>query len=199
MSGSQSFEDAFASRVLGMIDPMSEAVAQSMGLGGDTQTYSEADQLKMWNASPIADPDQRAQQMLTMYQQGMHPEDITDQIYPQRRKLIQTGRPKIADQIQYAQQMDRLMAKQALEAGIHFPHDETWGKITAPNAPEPEETQASSAPTGPIPPENASPAPAPVGMAAPAGAPTSSPSPIDVQPTAATSAPGWAAQTGSLF
>lgn len=195
MSGSQSFEDAFASRVLGMIDPMSEAVAQSMGLGGDTQTYSEADQLKMWNASPIADPDHRAQQMLTMYQQGMHPEDITDQIYPQRRKLIQTGRPKIADQIQYAQQMDRLMARQARDMGIHVPYDETWAEITKPNAPTPEETPELQSSGAAIPPVTAPPAPVAGGGTAPPAAPP----PIDVQPTAATSAPGWASQTGSLF
>lgn len=196
MSKDMSFEDAFTQQVLGDLDQMADAVAQRLGVGGNIQRYSDAEQATMWNSSPIADPEQRAQTMMQMFQQGMSVEDITDQVYPQRRKLIATGRPKLADQIQYAQQMDRMMARQARDQGIHFPHDETWARITEPNAPT--ETQANGGPPAiPSSPENAVPAPAPGVPPPPPSAPTMPP-PGGQAPTAPVM-PGWAQGPGGLF
>jgi hypothetical protein len=191
MSDKQSFDEVFTDRMIGMLDPMADAMAEKMGGSLGTQKYSEADQLKIYNASPIADPNERAQTMLQMFQQGIHPEDITDQVYPERRKLIKAGRPKIQDQVQYAKQMDRLMARQARDQGIHAPYDDTWSGITAPNAPT-EDTQASSV-MDVSPPSVAPPA------SAAGGAPISPGAPLDIQPSQATSQPGWAQGTGSLF
>lgn len=187
----QNFADLFVQKIVNEYKAFGDALGQQLGGTSDTQRYSDADQLKMWNSSPIADPAQRAQAMYDLYQQGVQPEAIIDQIYPERRKLITAGRPDLAAQIKYAEQMDRLMARQARDQGVHFPHDETWAQITAPNAPAPETSPGMPgvSPDSPV-------APAQASSGLQAGAP---PSPIDVQPTQATSTPGWADAGKALF
>jgi hypothetical protein len=193
MPEQQGFEEAVVQKILQQVDPLVSAVAQQMGPGANTQRYSEADQVKLWSFSPIADPAERAKKMLELHQQGLPPEQITDQVYPNRRGLIESGRPKVKDQIAYAQRMDRLMARSARDLGVHFPHDPTWARITEPNAPA--ETPTMSEPSAAPPPATLAPsAPAPAGGPAPAGT-----SPINVAPTQATSTPGWAVGSGGLF
>jgi hypothetical protein len=154
------FEEAVLERILGQVDAMVDGMAGTMGTPPGAQKYSQREQEEMWNASPVADPEQRAQQMMQMYQQGIAAgtdpkalvEQITDQVYPNRRKLIESGRPRIDDQITYAKQMERQLARRARDQGVHIPGVEPWASITQENAPpepemiEAEPVQASSVP-----------------------------------------------------
>jgi hypothetical protein len=166
------FEQNVIDGIVQGLDMFADALGQSMGMPPGAQKYSQREQDEMWNFSPIASPDERAQQMMALYQQGMSVEEITDQIYPNRRKLIESGRPKIEDRIKFAKQMDRRMAKLASQ------YQETAGG----------ETGAPSAPV------DAADAPAPAdGVTTPAGAP-----PPGGPPMQATPAPGWADPSGQF-
>lgn len=136
MANDIGFEQAVQDRILDMTDAMVDAAGGLMGMPPGGKRYTPTEQAEMWNASPIADPEQRARQMLQLYQQGVPIGDITDQIYPNRRKLIETGRPNLPEQQKFSDQMERQMARLARDSGHHIPGVEPWGTITAENAPQ---------------------------------------------------------------
>ncbi len=111
------YEDVAIQRINGMLDPMAKAMAQGMGMPPGGQKYSESDELEQWNYSPIADPRVRVEAMLELKQLGKTDEEITDAVYPNRRRLIATGRPQISAQISFAKQMDKKMAKLGAQFG----------------------------------------------------------------------------------
>jgi hypothetical protein len=144
------FEQAVINGIVQDMDAMSEAMGHGMGMPPGGKHYSQREQDEMYNASPIADPTERAQTMTRLYQEGIVAgtdpqalvEQITDQVYPDRRRLIESGRPDPRDQIAYAKQMERQLARQARDQGVHIPGVEPWASITQENAPpEPESVQ----------------------------------------------------------
>lgn len=138
---SKGFEDAVLDRILSMVDPMVDGMAGTMGMPPGAKKYSQREIDELWNASPIADPDQRARTMFDLYHQGVPIGEITDQVYPNRRKVIETSRPNPDERIQFAQQQDRRMARMARDLSHHVPGVEPWASITQENAPpEPEQT-----------------------------------------------------------
>ena len=186
------FEQAVIDGILQDLDPLSEALGQSMGMPPGAQKYSDREIDELWNASPIADPEQRAQQMMAMYQQGIASgadpkalvEQITDQVYPKRRQVIETSHAKPDDQIKFAKQQERRMARQARDLGHHIANVEPWATITQDNAPDP---NASPGPVG------GSSAPA-AGLGSPASAGAENPAGAPTPPTV----PGWAQPGGNL-
>ena len=127
------FESAVLARIAGQIDPLVDAVAGQMGLPPGGKRYSEKEQLYLWSYSPIASPQVRVETMLSLKQLGKSNEEITDMIYPKRRGLIMTGRPRVQDQIRYSADMDKLMSKKATEAGYEpAPPEPTMPAETAP-------------------------------------------------------------------
>lgn len=108
-------EETAINRALDVVDGLITAAPGLMGTPPGAQRYSQDEQLAMWNKSPIADPRQRVDAMLTLKQQGKTNEEITDLIYPERRKLAATGRTRAAEQIQFARDMARLMDQKSQE------------------------------------------------------------------------------------
>lgn len=115
------FEEAVLQRIDQMMDPMVDAVAQRLGTPPGAKTYTTDEQLTEWNFSPIADPAQRVEAMLTLKMQGRTDEEITDAIYPNRRRLITTGRPRIDEQVKFAREMNRLMQRKEAERMAQMP------------------------------------------------------------------------------
>jgi hypothetical protein len=115
MADTPGFESAVLSKVLAQIDGMVEATASAMGMPPDGKQYSQREIDDEWNFSPIADPQQRATTMIGLKQSGKTDEEITDTVYPNRRRLVTTGRPKLSDQIAFAQQQSKRMAKMLAE------------------------------------------------------------------------------------
>lgn len=109
------FEEAALQRIGEQFDAMADAFANEAGLPPGGKRYSTDEQLAEWNYSPIADPVTRAETMAHLLGMGVSVEKITDQIYPNRRRLVTTGRTKVEEQIKYAQQMDALHKRKAEE------------------------------------------------------------------------------------
>lgn len=154
MADTQGFEQAAIDRILAMVDPMSDAAASMMGLppGGKRYTQQEIDD--DWNWSPIADPGQRVQAMLQLRDLGKTDEEITDAIYPKRRRIIETSHPKLADRIAFAKQMDARMQKLSEEMAAQMAPEPSSLALPAPTAPEPQTA-------APVIPEPMAPAPEP--------------------------------------
>ncbi len=112
------FEQSALERIGAQLDPMADAMASTMGLPPGGTRYSKDDEALEWNASPIASPDQRVQAMLELKAAGKTNEEITDLVYPNRRRLIMASRPKIADQLAFAKDMAKRMQKAADEMGM---------------------------------------------------------------------------------
>lgn len=161
MANRQGFEDAVLERIGQTIDPMVNAVSSRLGPAPDTKKYTASDQLAEWNYSPIASPQQRVEAMLTMKMQGKSDEEITDFVYPNRRRLITTGRTRADEQIAYAREMARLMERKAQEMGHPPAMDAMPGSVP----------QAQ-----PLPGQGAT-------MPAPQTAPTQAPAPVPQQPS----------------
>lgn len=157
MPENSGFEEAVVDRLLNMFDPFVDGMAGQMGMPSGATRYSQRDVDEMWSFSPVPDPEQRAKQMADLYHQGVPIEDITDQMYPNRRKIIETGRPRVAEQIAFAKQQERRMARMARDEGHHIPDVEPWATITQDNAP-PQET-ASGESSAPVPVAPAMPTP----------------------------------------
>lgn len=115
MPEQKGFEDAAADRVNQLIDPMVEASAGMMGMPSGGKKYTTDEQLMEWNASPIADPQQRLMTMQQLMMQGKTDEEITDMVYPGRRRLQTMNRTKIDEQVKFAREMRTLMDKKAAE------------------------------------------------------------------------------------
>lgn len=151
----QGFEDAVSQGVNDLMDVMPKAMATGLGMPPGGKQYTQAEVDAEWNYSPIADPHARVQTMLQMKLLGKTAEEITDMVYPNRRRLITTGRPRVSEQIAFAQQMDRRMAKLMGEyqqqAGIPAQPDTAVGA----NMPAPMMSPPASPPLpdpGPLPP-----------------------------------------------
>lgn len=156
------FEEAALSRILDGIDGMVDAASSMMGTPPGARTYTTDEQLTEWNFSPIADPAQRVEAMLTLKMQGRTDEEITDAIYPNRRRLITTGRPRIDEQVKFAREMNALMRKKEAErmgqmppvagatAPVSTPATAPNAALTAPaTAPMSPATTPPTAPTAP--------------------------------------------------
>lgn len=114
------FEQAVIEGINAQVDTLAAAIAGGMGMPPGGKRYTQREQDEEWNFSPIADPRTRLETMAQLLMLGKSTEEITDQIYPKRRKLIETGRPRHEDRQAFARQMKARMAKLAtemLEAG----------------------------------------------------------------------------------
>lgn len=145
------FEEAVLQRIDQTMDPMVDAVAQRLGTPPGAKTYTTDEQLTEWNFSPIADPAQRVEAMLALKAQGQTNEQITDAIYPNRRRLITTGRPRADQQIAFAREMNRLMQKKEAERMAQMPPvaGATAPLSTPATAPNAALTAPSTAPIAP--------------------------------------------------
>lgn len=159
MAQDKGFEQAVIDRVNAQLEPMAEAAAQAMGMPPGGQKYSEKDQLALWCFSPISSPEERVSTMLQLKALGQTDEQITDAIYPERRKIIQAHHPSISKQIAYARQMDNLMEKQGQAFAAEI--KQQGSPLMQPAAPLPE---PAPAPT----PQPMMPTPEPVAPTAPA-------------------------------
>src|SRR5438045_3615937 len=83
-------EEAALQRIGEQFDAMADAFANEAGLPPGGKRYSTDEQLAEWNYSPIADPVTRAETMAQLLGMGVSVEKITDQIYPNRRRLVTT-------------------------------------------------------------------------------------------------------------
>lgn len=115
MADRQGFEEAALARIAQQLDPMADATAGQMGMPPGAKRYTAEDELVQWNYSPIASPQVRVETMIELHAAGKSLEEITDAVYPNRRRLITTGRTRPDEQIAFAKQMASLMQKKAAE------------------------------------------------------------------------------------
>lgn len=143
------YEEEVLTRIDGMLDPLSEATADMMGLPPGGKRYTQAEIDAEWNFSPIGDPQVRAETMLQLKQLGKTNEEITDQVYPNRRRLITTSRPLVSDQIAFAKGQARRLEKMRAEQAPPPPSpldQQAPPDPPMPAAPVPEPQMAQSAP-----------------------------------------------------
>ncbi len=88
-------------------DAAAHAVAEKLGVPTDRTSVSEAQEIEMWTFSPHADPQAVATELLM---QNMPPDQIVDQVYPWRSKMVKHSRPDPKQQVQYAERMKKLSA-----------------------------------------------------------------------------------------
>lgn len=169
MADSPGFEEEVLSRIEAQLDPMSEAAAVLMGMPPGGKTYTKQDQLALWNSSPYATPQARVEAMLTMKDQGMSDEDITNRVYPERFGLIKMSRPKVQDQIRFAADMRKQMEQEAAKAGMP-PLPETGQSFGTAVTQMP--SGVATPMTDPMAPSPVAPMPQPAPMAAPAAPPS---------------------------
>jgi len=101
----QGFEESLLSAIGESWEPMVRAMERALGPASGTTSFTKEDQIRMATFTPYPDPAQRQQAIITLLQQGATQEQVTDEIYPQLRKLISLAGPKIKDQIAYAKQL----------------------------------------------------------------------------------------------
>lgn len=109
-------EDAAITKILAAIDPLISATAAQQGKPPASATYSTEEQVQMATFSPYRDPDTA---IAVMVQQGLaagkKPQDLVDEIadnvYPNLRKLIETGRPQLQERIEYGKFLAREIPK----------------------------------------------------------------------------------------
>jgi hypothetical protein len=111
MAGNVGFEEAVLRRIDQMADPMAEAAANMMGMPPGGKKYSQSEIDAEWNWSPMASPQVRVEAMLELKALGKTDEEITDAVYPNRRRLIKTSHPNINEQIKFAKAQNARMAK----------------------------------------------------------------------------------------
>lgn len=157
MPENQGYEQAALDRIAVQWEPMAEAAANLMGMPPGGKRYSEQEQLEMWNASPIASPEERINTMIQLYGLGKTVEEITDAIYPQRRKIIEASHPSPDRRIRYAQDMVKAMEKQAAGLGMSLPSNEPQAALPVPEPMQQYGPEAS--PTAVAPFEKSAPAP----------------------------------------
>ncbi len=102
------FEEAFQQAVSTQADAMIDGIAGVMGTPPGAKRYTRQEMLDEWNFSPIADPQERMNKALEMHVQGATGETITDFLYPNVRRLIETGRTKPDEQDAFAREMRKL-------------------------------------------------------------------------------------------
>lgn len=168
MAEAQGFEETVIERINQMVDPMADAAAGLMGMPPGGKRYTQAEIDNEWNFSPLADPKTRAETMLALKQLGKSDEEITDAVYPKRRRLITTGRPKIADQLSFAKAQANRMAKLAVEMGMFPAPTDRPAEVQA----QPDRAVGGTDPAPTMPPPAA---PAPVPPVAPAPSPLDAP------------------------
>lgn len=114
MPDRKSFEDAVIDRIMSQMDDMVDGVAARLGLPPGAKRYTPDEQLKMATFSPITDPNERMMKAAEMLGQGATVEDVTDALYPDIRKLIETTRRLPEERIAFARtlrgQIDQKMS-----------------------------------------------------------------------------------------
>lgn len=105
MPEQKGYEEAVISAINSQMDAMINGVAGTMGLPPGAKRYTRQEQIDEWNYSPIADAQERMNKALELHMLGKTPEEITDELYPNVRRLIQTGRTRPDEQIAFAREM----------------------------------------------------------------------------------------------
>lgn len=101
----ESYEETALQRVLGVADEVIDGVAARMGLPPGGKTWTRAEEIGEWTFTPFPDPQERMNKALELHLSGKTPEEITDALYPNIRRTVTTGRPKVDEQIAYARSM----------------------------------------------------------------------------------------------
>lgn len=113
MADRRGYEDAVIERISAQVDPLAEAMADAMGLPPGGKTYTQDDIDAEWSFSPLASPEERVTAMLQLKQLGKTDEEITDLVYPNRRRLVEASHPGPAERIKFAKAQDARMQKLA--------------------------------------------------------------------------------------
>jgi hypothetical protein len=151
-STDKGFEQAVIDGIIGQLPTLATSVAQQMGTPPGAKRYSQQEQDEQWNFSPIADPRTRAETMIQLKALGKSNEEITDAIYPNRRRLVETGRPDHTERIRFARQMKARMARLATEMLEARPQAQETSLSPIPTAPSlPSVPQMGAPPASPSP------------------------------------------------
>ncbi len=162
----QGLEESVLSRIAGMTDELIDGVAGKLGLPPGGKRYTMAEQIAEWTYSPYADPQSRMDKALELHLQGATPEKITDELYPNLRRLVTTGRTRPDEQIAFARQMRKQVG---WPDEVPTVEGLLMNTPTAQPAPSPlTEPAPVEVPTAPVmpapPPMTAPPPPAPAGV-----------------------------------
>jgi hypothetical protein len=149
----QSFEEQALQRILGQMDPMIDAFAQRLGMPPGSKRYTTAEQVSQWTYTPYPDPQERMNKALELHLAGKTPEEIDDELYPNKRRVIEAGRTRPDERISYAREMRRQVGwPDAPDMTLDLLGLGQGGAPPMPSTPPVEEPMPVSAPfdTGPL-------------------------------------------------
>lgn len=113
MSENPNLQEKIATRFASMADKVARQMAERIGTPTDSQEISLGEELRLWNDSPHGtDPQAIHDAASKLLMQNMPIDQIMDNIYPNRRKMMMQGRPNPEEWVKYSEKM-----KQHTESG----------------------------------------------------------------------------------
>lgn len=109
-------EQSASDRILASIDPIVNATASQLGNPPASAKYTTEQQVQMATTSPYRDPQTAMQAIVDQgLAAGKKPAELVDEVmdtvYPDFRKLIETGRPSLEDRKAYGNWLGREIEK----------------------------------------------------------------------------------------
>ena len=108
----KSIEETFIKRALAGFDELSAGIYRELGPATGANQFTNKQQVALATYTIYPDPLERAQRAQAMLKDGMTIEQVTDEIYPRLRPLIELAGTGVLDRIAYAKHIRNLVDKQ---------------------------------------------------------------------------------------
>ena len=127
-------EESAIRKILAGIDPIIDGTAAQQGKPSASKRYSAEEQVNLATFSPYRDPETA---IAVLVEQGLaagkKPQDLADEVmdavYPQFRKLIETGRPRLEERIEYGDWLGKEIPKRGGWPGQQMPDETVEGEV----------------------------------------------------------------------
>lgn len=106
---SPNLQQKIATRFAEQADKIAKQMAFKIGTPSDSQDISQEEEVRLWNDSPHGkDKDSITEASRKLLSQNMPVDQIVDNIFPNRRKMMMQGRPNPTEWVQFAEKMKTL-------------------------------------------------------------------------------------------
>lgn len=114
----EGLEERFLTMALAQFQPIVEGMMREFGPAAGAVPYSEREQIELATYTPYEDPVDRQKKIVELLHGGHNMEQVTDQIYPRLRKLIELSGTDVRTRIAYAKHLTEKISQHQQNQGV---------------------------------------------------------------------------------
>lgn len=114
----EGLEESFIKMALAQFQPMVDGLSRAFGPAQGALPYTEREQVDLATFSPYNDATERQKKIMELLQSGHNMEQVTDQIYPRLRKLIELSGTDVRTRIAYAKHLTEKISQHQQRQGV---------------------------------------------------------------------------------